>query len=143
MSRGLFGEYSTPKNSRLPDPVRGEEVLARFIFDRKHLRKSPSATVKYNAFLPNPENNQTSVFRKVRMTDQEYKDTKLKVEGERGRKIKGTALVDVATVTESGVAVRPEESQYRWHADIEGWPLKKDEAMAIAQRIAAKAEIES
>lgn len=77
------------------------------------------------------------------MTDQEYKDTKLKVETERGRKMKGTALVDVATVMESGVAVKPEESQYRWHADIEGWPLEKDEAMAIAQQIAARAEVES
>jgi len=143
LSRALLGVYSTPRNSGLPEPVREDEVLARFIFDRKHLRTLPSSAVKYHAFLPNPANNQTSVFRKVRMTDQEYKDTKLKVEGERGRKMKGTALVDVATVTESGVSVKPEESQYRWHADIEGWPLEKDEAMAIAQQIAAKAEVES
>jgi len=139
--KSLSGAFFKSKKNSQPEPVGSNELLARFIFDRKYIRKVPPA-IKYNTFLPNPDNGQVSVFRKGKMSNEDYNGVKKKVEGIRGREMKGTALIGVTEVNNTGVRVKPEESEYFWHADIEGWPLDKNEVMSIAQQIAAKATLE-
>jgi hypothetical protein len=132
--------FKSKKSSR-PEAVGSDEFLARFIFDRKCIRTT-LPRIKYTAFLPNADNGQASVFRKGKMSNEYYKQVKRKVEEGRGRHMKGTALISVAEVNSAGVRVNPEESDYLWHANIEGWPPEKDEVMSIAQEIAANAILE-
>lgn len=132
---------SKEKKSSQPEPLESNEIISRFIFDRSYIRKTVPI-IKYNAFLPNPDNGKASVFRKEKMSKEYYEEIKEKVERARKREKKGAALVEVVEVDSAGVCVNPEESEYLWHADIEGWPLEKDKIMSIAQQIAAKAKLE-
>ena len=54
----------------------------------------------------------------------------------RPKNIKVVALVKVNDVLQNDLQVNPEETDYRWHANIEGWPDSKEERKAIAQELA-------
>lgn len=145
--KGWFGAFSKVSQKKTggaaPHPISDGEVLARFVFDKQHIRKSPSLAIKPAAFLPNPKDMRTSVFRKDYMDESYYSAVMQKVSQARGgREIKATALVEATDVIAAGVKVTPEETEYKWHADIESWPEEKHERMRIAQELAAKSALE-
>ncbi len=77
------------------------------------------------------------------MTSDDYESVKIGVAQTRGRKLKSTCLASVSQVVERDVKLAPEETDYKWHADIHGWPESKDDRKAIAQEIALKAKLDS
>src|SRR3990170_4272430 len=46
------------------------EVLTRYLYNSNYIRKS-NQTVKWAAFMPNPKDNQTSVFRVLGLSESE------------------------------------------------------------------------
>ncbi|MDO9319336.1 MAG: hypothetical protein Q7V56_14190 [Gammaproteobacteria bacterium] len=101
--------------------------------------------------MPAPDNLKTSVFRKSRMDSSEYQSIKEKVLTQRrkinsGCSIKVTAIVSLESIRQTGLQLNPEESEYRWHADIEGWPSHDDESKSktkeLAQLLAQAAALE-
>lgn len=129
---------STPKD------IQSRETLSRFIFEKSWIRQS-EAKIKAEAFLPNPkESFTTSVFRKDFMSAEEYVNAKTTCELRRAPKSwKGTGLIEANDAIESGLKVEPEESEFKWHADLINWPTEKSAQMLIAKKIAEKAKVEN
>jgi hypothetical protein len=64
-------------------------------------------------------------------------------------KIKASALITASNVREIPVAdskdtmdIVPEETHYKWHADIVNWPNTKDECKLLAIELANAAKLE-
>ncbi|MBL4868722.1 MAG: hypothetical protein JKY67_20355 [Pseudomonadales bacterium] len=74
------------------------------------------------------------------MTDEEFQGTRGKVENLRKRNIKGEALNFVYEVTCQGLEVDPEETDFKWHADIVNWPLEKQKQIMLALEISKLSE---
>lgn len=120
------------------EPIADNEILARFIFNKKQLNASGA---KAAAFLPPSDNLKTSVFRKTRMTEENYQNVKNSVSEKRAQTHKATALLMVPDVLSVGLLVEPEESDYKWHADLVNWPDEKDERKSVAQELALVSQV--
>ncbi|MCZ6675520.1 MAG: hypothetical protein O7C75_21540 [Verrucomicrobia bacterium] len=121
----------------MPEEVGNSELLARFVFQRRHLYQDGQP--KPAAFLPN-SNNETSVSRVDSLSDQEiYIEGK---ECERRRTdnptLYGRALVGNEVVLDLNLRTVKDEPPPR-HANIVGWPLEQSEKKLIALGIAEEA----
>lgn len=76
------------------------------------------------------------------MSVHNYNHVKNSVAVQRGKNLVGVALIQALSVTETGLSVVPEETNYKWHADIANWPDCKEERKSIAQQLATKATVE-
>ena len=103
-------------SSGLPEHVADEEDVARFLTSSGHYN---STAVKPAAFMPNPRNGETSVFRHG---SEPLEELKAIAQAEVGaeRRIHGAAIVKAEAVREARLEVRSKEPPPR-HADIIGW----------------------
>lgn len=116
--------------SGLPELVEGEEDLARFLTSSSHFN---SVGVKPSAFLPNPANRETSIFRHGAHPDeslwriaQEHVTT--------SRTLHGVAVFKAKHVRDAGLDVTAAEPPPR-HANIVRWPWPDgDPEMGKAER---------
>jgi hypothetical protein len=123
------------------EPISSDEILARFIFSSSQF--SLLNGVKQAAFLP-ASDGEASVFRKTKLVQiSMYESTKEKISCERGKEIKGVALICAEKVKLApGLSVEAEESKHKWHANIIGWPLGKNEQKQLALILAQNATLE-
>jgi len=115
--------------SGLPESVADAEDLARFLPQSNYFNQ---AGVKPVAFLPNPKNLETSVFRQggddipnLRRIGQENISA--------DRTIYGAAFVKALHVRAAMLQVLASEPPAH-HANIVGWPCDKDPEMEKARR---------
>jgi hypothetical protein len=116
-------------------PVSDDEVLARFITQRNHIRGDHS--VKPNAFIPHPWPN-LSVTRHLGLTEQELWEIGQDVADARPATLYGRADVQAVTITSQSLTIVPTPTP-RNHANVTGWPPDKPSQKIIAQEIAAVA----
>ena len=116
--------------SGLPESVADTEDLARFLPQSNYFNQ---AGVKPVAFLPNPKNLETSVFRhggddipNLRRIGQENISS--------DRTIYGAAFVKASHVRAVMLQVLASEPPPARHANIVGWPCDKDPEMEKARR---------
>ncbi len=120
------------------EPVIPSEVLSRFIMQTNWCRPSDNH-VRYAAFMPNPKNGETSVFRISGISDREiWEIGHREVELRRDKPVLGRADVGSSFVVTKGLNVVPSEPPVR-HANIVGWPEEKSEQRLIALELAAEA----
>lgn len=125
---------------RLLDPaqVSSEEPLSRYLLQSGHFSRQHSR-VKPNAFLPEPIRLATSGFRTYGLTENEiWEIAEAHVSGPTGRPVHGRADIPVSQEQATGLRVNPDSVAER-HAEIVGWPQRKDEQLALAQALAAAA----
>lgn len=108
--------------SGLPEHVADGEDLARFLTSSGHYN---TAAAKPAAFMPNPKNGETSVFRHGAEPFEELKSI-AQAEVGADRRIHGAAIVKASVVREAKLEVQAKEPPPR-HADIVGWPWSKDD----------------
>ena len=108
--------------SGLPEHVGDEEDLARFLTSSGHYNAS---AVRPSAFLPNPKNGETSVFRHGREPIGELREMGQREVGME-RRAHGAAIVKAKVVRSAALEVRAGEPPPR-HADIIGWPWTNDD----------------
>lgn len=103
--------------SGLPDHVDDGEDLARFLTSSGHYN---ATAVKPAAFMPNPRNGETSVFRHGA---EPLDDLKMIAQNEVGteRRIHGAGIVKAKHIREAKLEARAGEPPPR-HADLIGWP---------------------
>jgi hypothetical protein len=95
-----------------------------------------STSIKQAAYLPFPH-LETSVFRKTKMTPEDYDSIKGTVAHQRNKEIKATALLNIDAIpSKLAISIEPEESQHKLHANITGWPAEKHAQKQIAQQLA-------
>ncbi|MEI7451557.1 MAG: hypothetical protein WCJ75_18270 [Desulfomonile sp.] len=129
--------------SGLPEQVSDGESLARFLTQSSHFN---TVMVKPAAFLPNPKNGQTSVFRQGNESQEAlWQVAREQVAGERN--IHGVAIFKAQHVREVQLDVAAQEPPPR-HANIIGWPSDtsdpeegKAKRKALAMAIAQHAEL--
>jgi len=109
-------------SSGLPEHVADDEDVARFLTSSGHYN---ATAVKPAAFMPNPKNGETSVFRHGA---EPLEDLMAIAQAEVGadRRIHGAAIVTANVVREVQLEVRAKEPPPR-HADIIGWNWSKDD----------------
>lgn len=102
--------------SGLPDIVADEEDVARFLTSSGHYN---ATMVKPAAFMPNPRNGETSVFRHGAVPLEDLKSLgDQELGGE--RRVHGVAIIKAGMVRAAKLELRASEPPPR-HADIIGW----------------------
>ena len=120
------------------EPVTPCEVLSRFIMQTNWYRLSDNR-VRYAAFMPNPKNGETSVYRISGISGREVWEIGDREIGlKRDKPILGRADIGVSFVITKGLNVVPSEPPIR-HANIIGWPEQKSEQRLVAIELAAEA----
>ena len=116
--------------SGLAEIVDGEENLARFLTSSSHFN---AMRAKPSAFLPNPRNGETSVFRHGSQPSEFL--WRIGAEHVAGiRKLHGAAIVKARHVRSAELDVVAIEPPPR-HANIVGWPWSQtDPEMAKAEQ---------
>ncbi|MGM7318917.1 hypothetical protein [Idiomarina sp. ST10R2A5] len=132
-----------------PEPIEETEIVTRYITSSGNMKASG---VKHQAFFPRPDPNygmSTSVFRCEKMTEEEVSENHSGFELKAGHKIKGLAKIKVddicaiATEDKSYLDVVPEESDWKWHADIVGWPQNdKSQSKLLCMELAKKSVLD-
>lgn len=126
--------------SGLPKDIKGEETLARFVMSSSHYN---AHGIKYTAYLPNPRNGETSVFRYAEKWAESLRAIGESAARNRGLQLHGTSLVLAQVVFDAMLRLVAVEPPPR-HANIVGWPVlandparqkaaQKERAMLIAQ----------
>lgn len=111
-------------------PVDPSEILSRYIFTEKYLRRDNS--VKWQAFKP--RNNETSVYRTSDLPESDIWDIGTGIQSSSGRNLKGRA--DIRTLSVLNVSLDVVESiTPARHANIAGWPDNYAEMMHLAQKL--------
>lgn len=114
--------------SGLPEIVDDGEDLARFLFSSGHYN---STAVRHTAFLPNPKDQETSVFRHGAKPAKEL--WKIGSDTATDRNLHGVAIVkarDVRNVELDVIAAEPPPR----HAAIRNWPVDKDPILQKARQ---------
>ena len=120
------------------EPITPSEVLSRFIMQTDWYRLSDNC-VRYAAFIPNPKNGETSVYRISGISDREVWEIGDREVGlKRDKPILGRADIGAFFVITKGLNVVPSEPPIR-HANIIGWPEQKSEQRLVAIELAAEA----
>lgn len=114
-----------------PQPVQLAETITRYIREKGHYRVatfSKPAEAKAKAFEPYRKSNPPSVstFRTNFMSSSNVSDVLKYFRDEEKPALASVDLL-VETVASFGLQVVPEESLFRWHANIEGWANKAEE----------------
>lgn len=125
------------------DTVSPDEVLARYIFDKRHYsildEKGKEGRVNYRAFLPT-KNGETSAFRVAGLSDAEiWEIGEREVAQKRNQPLLARGDIDVAKVIALDLKVNPDNSP-PGHANIIGWP-EKSAQKAIAIELAGGARL--
>jgi hypothetical protein len=118
-------------------PITDDELLARYVTQSGQFRGDN--TVKQDLFMPHPR-RELSVTRHLNASEAEIWTIGLDVSTTLGKKLYGRAdiqtekcRIDSLQVTEKPLENNPN------HADIEGWPLEKQDKKVIAIKLAASA----
>lgn len=121
-------------------PVEEIETLSRFIFQTNQYRPS-NKTVRHTAFLPNPNNGETSVYRTSDINDEEiWSIGDREVAPKREKPVLGRADIIADVVMSQHLEIIPSESPER-HANITEWPYERSEQKLIALELAAEAQL--
>jgi len=105
----------------LPDRVEDDEDLARFLTQGSQFN---ALMAKPAAFLPNPKDGESSVFRHGREPIQRLWEIGREAAGT--RTLYGASIVKARVVREVHLEVLPDEPPPR-HAVIRGWPWMTDD----------------
>lgn len=109
----------------------GKEKLARFVYSSSHIRNSNNS-IRYTAFLPNPLDNQSSVFRISGILEPEiWNLADLYVTPNQSSTLKGRADINSENILKTGLRIMPKEPPYR-HANIFNWTADKSKNKLIA-----------
>lgn len=111
--------------------------ITRFIFDKKHFSVD-KGTVKSRAFRPDAS-GKTSVSGISGIDDEEIWNIGNLVSNVSGRQLRARGDISASSVRDSGLNVVSDGVGHPRHANIEGWPLEKQEMISISQELAAAA----
>ena len=118
-----------PLSSELPEQIADDEDLARFLTQSSQFN---SLMAKPAAFLPNPKDQETSVFRHGESPIDKLWELGRDAVGD--RKLYGAALAKAHTIRSSSLSVQSDEPPPR-HAVIRGWPwIENDLELQKAQQ---------
>ena len=121
------------------------EILTRYLYNNNYIR-TLRQTVKWAAFMPNPKDNQTSVFRVSGLSGKEiWNLADCEVTPYQQNTIKGRADIDSNDVIDINVNgyklfFYPKEPPYR-HGSISGWSNQKSANKLIALKLENKAKL--
>ena len=140
----IFKE-SLNKNRRLNtikiEPIKNNETLSRYILNSNQLSRLKNIA-KPSAFMPTP-NLQLSVFRIKGLEQNAIWEIGEKEVASKIKPIKtlyGMAKILSLSVKSAGLIIDPDDTPPR-HANIIGWPQKKDKQKMIAIELASKASL--
>jgi hypothetical protein len=117
-------------------PVAETELLARYVTQSGQFRSSDQ-TVKPDLFIPHPY-KELSVTRHLQATESEIWAVGQAVAATRTLYGRADIRAGDCTIASLQVVAKPLANNPN-HADIEGWPLQKQDQKAIALQLAASA----
>ncbi len=115
-----------------------DESITRFLVNRKDFSPDKNA-IRPRAFLPNPQ-MQTSVFRTDDLSESDVVELGKQIAKQRGKTFYGRTALAAGVFYDADLDIQPDEPPLH-HANVVGWPAEKDEQIAIAQQLAARAPL--
>lgn len=116
-----------------------DEILSRYIFNKKYFSIEKNI-VRYNTFMPNPKNGETSVFRTSELDDDKIWDIGKVLEKLRDKTNIGRTDIIASVVLSKNLEIIPSEPP-PLHADIKNWPNEKSEQKLIAMELAQESKL--
>lgn len=117
--------------------VSSEELLARYIFFKKHIR--PDSTIRPDAFIPYPYPD-LSVTRHFGLTDEELWGIGNDIAEIREKTLYGRGDLQAAIVERQKLQVLADPlPENRNHANITNWPPEKSLQKIVAQELSIAA----
>lgn len=134
---GLFTEHSGQRGSRAEPLLPG--LITRVVFDKDNFNQKGA---KPRAFLPNPNNLETSVALIRGLTEEEtWELAETEIAKPRGRKLKARADVASDVIYAEGLSIDHNKKPFMRHANIVGWPTEKDAQKDLAIELASNARL--
>ena len=122
----------------MPEIPNHTYLIARYIYFSKYI-KSSNQTVKYAAFLPNPIDNNTSVFRITGLSENDiWLIANTHVTPSQNNTLKGRADINTEDVICHDLGLEPDEPPDR-HLNITRWSDDKSKNKLIAIELVKKA----
>jgi len=109
--------------SGLPESVSDDEDLSRFLVHRSQFSEK---LAKPSAFMPNPKDRETSVYRHGREPVEKLRHLGMAAAGD--RTLYGAAIFPAKVVRKVGLEIAASEPPLR-HAAIRGWPWRDDDPL--------------
>ena len=121
-----------------PEDIAGDELHARYIFERRHIRGD--GTVKPDSFVPY-RHVELSVTRHIGLTEERIWEIGSDVARMRSKPLRGRAeaVTSVFTSAKLQVVAAPIEDNLN-HANVVNWPADKESQKALAQQIVRSVE---
>jgi len=122
--------------------IKNEEIISRFIFEKKHFNASEKR-IKYAAFMP-PKNLKASVYRTSTLSNnQVWEIGREYVEKNRndGKLIEARGTIPVARIRSKDLDVISEPTPHYLHADIVEWSLDRSSQKLVATELANEATL--
>lgn len=117
-------------------PVGADELLARFVLQRSHIRSS-DRTIKPDALIPHPRAD-LSVTRHLMATEVELWSVGQDVANTRGKTLYGRGDFSAVMCANQRLVVQAAPlANNPNHANVRGWPAEKPLQKIIAQQVAA------
>ena len=122
------------------ETAHGDEysLLARFIFQDGHFRRTPPAKPKPNAFLPNPLTLKTSAIWRDALPEQDIWNIGDLLGRPRSKAPLARADFDIATVSEAKLTIESDPIPHERHINLCGWPTEKDKQKDVALLLCAR-----
>jgi len=121
-------------------PIDLSETLSRFIVQSNWIKPSDNS-VRYTAFMPNPNNGETSVFRINGITDKDiWRIGCEEVAKKLSKTLYGRADIIANAVLSEKLSVIPKEPPER-HANITDWPEERSHQKLTAMELSAEAQL--
>jgi hypothetical protein len=121
----------------LPTDLGNDDILIRFVYDSKGIRQD--GTIKPKEFLPHPNYNNLSVFKKATVDEEVIWALSDEIRPD-GRKGIARGEISVGIVKKVGLIVDFDNDPPN-HVNVEGWPSssEKEKQLSVAQELALNA----
>ena len=121
----------------MPELPNQTYLVSRYIYYSKYIKKS-NLSVSYGAFMPNPMDNTTSVFKVSGLSESDiWQIAELYVTPMQSNTLKGRADINSGDVESQNLDLIPDKPPDR-HINISGWKVDKSENKLIAKELANK-----
>jgi hypothetical protein len=127
--------------------IHPREVVARYLVHKKGYFSEIEDRIKRRAFMPDPIDNETSVYR-IQGADESliWAIGRYRVADPQEKHLYGRADIAASDVTDVGVVTNVSlQLSTEWgpprHAAITGWPLEESLKISIAQELAERAKL--
>lgn len=117
------------------------DIFARYVIEKAYFRIS-NKTVRHNAFMPAPRDNQCSVFNTRGISEKKiWKLGEKYVAQPKNKPLLARADIEVSEIHNHSLVVTPDPTIHSRHANISSYPDDRSKCKLVAIKLAQSAKL--